>query len=102
MSYSSACAESPKRCEMDGLSLAAPGRLRSALALACLVALIALGALASGGAAPGLADDPPDAVPGELVVGFTPSSTEKQQQKAVNKVGATIEDRIDSIGGALV
>jgi subtilisin family serine protease len=87
---------------MDGLSLAARGRLRSGLALACLAVVIALGALASGGAAPGRADDAPDAVPGQLVVGFTPSSTEKQQEKAVNKAGGTIEDRIDSIGGAVV
>lgn len=102
MFYLRAWAKAPKGIGMDGSSLTAPGRLRAALAVACLAVVSALGWLTSVGAATGIADDPPDAVPGQLVVGFTPTSTDRQQQKAVDKVGATIEDRIDSIDGALV
>jgi subtilisin family serine protease len=87
---------------MDGLSLHPRGRRRPVLAFAVLACVIALGFLVSLGAASGRADDNPDAVPGQLVVGFKPSATDKQQQKAVDKVGGTIEDTIDSIDGAVV
>jgi thermitase len=86
---------------MDGLPLAAKLQLRLVAALACLAGLTGLGLLL--GAAPGLADDAgSDVVPGELVVGFKPTATDKQQLKAVDKAGATLEDTIDSIDGALV
>ena len=86
---------------MDGLPLAAR---RSLLALACLACLSALALLSSIRAEPGLAggDTQDGAVPGELVVAFKPTSTEKQQQKAVDRADATVEDDIDSIGGVLV
>jgi thermitase len=88
---------------MDGLPLAARIRLRALFAFACFACFSALGALVSIGAAPGFADDAQsDAVPGQLVVGFDPDATEKQQRKAVNKAGATIEQDLDSIDGALV
>jgi subtilisin family serine protease len=102
MSYSSAWPKGPKRCEMDGSSLAARGRLRSALALAALAVATTLGALLSGGPTTGLADDPPDSVPGQLIVAFKPTATDKQEQKAVDRVDATVEQRIESIDGALV
>jgi hypothetical protein len=100
MSYSSAWPKGPKRCEMDGSSLAARGRLRSALALAALAVATTLGALMSGGPTTGLADDPPDSVPGQLIVAFKPTATDKQEQKAVDRVDATVEQRIESIDGA--
>jgi subtilisin family serine protease len=88
---------------MDGLPLAARRQLRPLVALCALASLCALALLSSIGATPSLAGDSQSGtVPGELVVGFKPASTEKQQQKAINKAGATIEDDIDSIGGALV
>jgi len=60
-----------------------------------------LAALSSVGAAAGLAVDAHE-VPGELVVGFKPTATEKQQRKAVDRAGATIEDTIESIDSAVV
>jgi thermitase len=88
---------------MDGLPLSVRTRLRPLLAFACLACFCALAALSSVGAAPGLADvAQSDAVPGELIVGFKPTATDNQQQKAIDKAGATIEDPIDSIDGALV
>ena len=87
---------------MDGMPLHPRGRLRPALALAILVLVTALAALTSFGATPGRADGNPDVVPGQLVVGFDPNASPKQQQKAVDKAGGTIADRIDSIGGAVV
>src|SRR4051812_14845893 len=88
---------------MDGLPLVARSRWRAAFALACLACFTALGALVSLGAAPGLAnDDASDVVPGQLVVGFKPDATDKQQRKAVQKAGGRIEEDLDSIDGALV
>src|SRR4051794_19378312 len=102
MSYLRGWADPPKRKGMDGSPPTAPGRVRAALAVACLAAVSALGGLTSVGAATGHADDPPDAVPGQLVVGFKPTATDRQEQKAIDKVGATVEDRIESIDGALL
>jgi subtilisin family serine protease len=89
---------------MDGPPLAARTPLRTVLALACLASLCALAFLSSFGAAAGRADDEAesDAIPGQLVVGFNGDATDKQQLKAVDKAGGTIEDTIDSIDGALV
>ena len=88
---------------MDGLPLSVRTRLRPLLAFACLACFCALAVLSSVGAAPGLADGAQsEAVPGELIVGFKPTATDNQQQKAIDKAGATIEDPIDSIDGALV
>jgi subtilisin family serine protease len=85
---------------MDGLPLAARTRARVLLAFACLACISALGALT---AAPGRADDSgSNVVPGQLVVGFKPTATDRQQLKAVTKAGGTIEDTLDSIDGALV
>jgi subtilisin family serine protease len=78
------------------------GRRRPLVAVAVLAGVTMLAALTSLGAAAGRADDSPDAVPGQLVVGFTPDATDKQQEKAVKKVGATVEDSIDSIDGAVL
>jgi subtilisin family serine protease len=69
----------------------------------CLACLCALAAASSVGVTPGHADETtPEAVPGQLVVGFKPTATDQQQEKAVKKAGGTIEDVIDSIDGALV
>src|SRR3954462_13449843 len=92
---------------MDGRPLPSRRRARTPFrtlgALACLASVTPLGALSSVGAATGLADDSQsDTVPGQLVVGFKPTSTERRQQKAVDRAGATLEDTIDSIDGAVV
>ena len=79
-------------------------------ASACLFAarrvlrsLIALLALASVGVDRSAAvDDQAEAVPGELVVGFTPSATAWQEQRAVEKARGEVEDRIESMDAALV
>jgi subtilisin family serine protease len=86
---------------MDGLPLAAR---RPLLALVCLACLSALALVSSILAEPGIAGGEAvnGAVPGELVVAFKSTSTEKQQLKAVDRADATIEDDIDSIGGVLV
>jgi len=88
---------------MDGLSLPGRARARTLAALAGLACLATIGLLTSLAAAPGRADDTQsDIVPGQLVVGFNPNTNPRQQQRAVDKVGATVETRIDSIGGAVV
>jgi subtilisin family serine protease len=87
---------------MDGIPPHPRGRRISLVLAAIVVCVTVLGALVSLGAKPGRADDVPDAVPGELVVGFTPTATDRQQQKAVDRAGGTIEESIDSIDGALV
>jgi subtilisin family serine protease len=87
---------------MDGTPLHPRGRRRPLAAVALLACVTIVGALTSVGAAAGRADDNPDVVPGQLVVGFNPDASTKQQLKAVDKAGATIEERIDSIGGAVV
>jgi subtilisin family serine protease len=85
------------------MPLVARTRLRAVLAFACLCCFTALAALVSLGAAPGFADGgQSDVVPGQLVVGFKPNASEKQQRKAVNKAGVTIEQELASIDGALV
>jgi subtilisin family serine protease len=87
---------------MDGLSLHPRGGRRPLAAVAVLACVCSLGILTSLGAATGRADDDAAAVPGQLVVGFKPNFSGRQQQKAIDKVGATIANRIDSIGGAVV
>jgi subtilisin family serine protease len=88
---------------MDGLPLAARTRVRALLAFASLVCLCVLAALSSVGVSTGRADQAdPEAVPGQLVVGFKPTATDRQQRKAVDKVGGTIESTLDSIDGAVV
>jgi subtilisin family serine protease len=87
---------------MDGMPLHHRGRRRPAIAFSIFACVTAIGALTSFGAALGRADDDPNAVPGQLVVGFKANASDKQQQKAIGKAGATIEDRIDSIDGAVV
>ncbi len=102
---------------MEWLSRRLLGRLRLGLAPVCLACLMILGTLALFGVPPSAADDEddpgsgsnppsgsgnPNAVPGQLVVAFTPGSTEEQQQRAVQRAGGTIVKRIASIGGALV
>ncbi len=88
---------------MDGLPLAARTPRGVLSALACLACLCTLALLSSVKATPGFADDAQShEVPGELVVGFKASASDKQQRKAVDKAGGTIADMIDSIDGALV
>jgi subtilisin family serine protease len=88
---------------MDGWPLAALSRARALIALVCLACLCALAAASSVGVTPSRADEAtPEAVPGQLVVGFKPTATDQQQEKAVKKAGGTIADKIDSIDGALV
>ena len=43
-----------------------------------------------------------DAVPGELIVGFIPSATAWQEQRAVEKARGEMEERIESVDAALV
>jgi subtilisin family serine protease len=87
---------------MDGLPLHPRGRRLPLIACAIFVCVTVLGALVSLSAASSRADDDPDAVPGQVVVGFKPTASDRQEEKAVDKVGGTIEDRIESIDGALV
>jgi subtilisin family serine protease len=88
---------------MDGLPLSVRVRVGPLLALTCLACLCGVALLSSLRPAPGLADTTdPDAVPGQLIVGFRPTATDAQQEKAVDRAAATIEDPIDSIDAALV
>jgi subtilisin family serine protease len=74
-----------------------------ALVVAAAVALLVL----VGGASASAADDPsqvadPEVVPGQLVVGFDEDTSPSAQRKAVVQAGGRIEDRVDSIDGAVV
>ena len=65
--------------------------------------LIALLTLASVGVDRSAAlDGETEAVPGELIVGFTSSATAWQEQRAVEKARGEVEDRIESVDAALV
>jgi subtilisin family serine protease len=87
---------------MDTASVHRERARRSLLALAVLVVLCAA-ALLSPRIESGRADDPPaEVVPGELVVTFTPTSTEAAQDRAVSKTGGEIEQRIESLDAAVI
>src|SRR2546421_2898637 len=87
---------------MDGLPLAARSRARALIAFVVLVCVCALAALSSVRVSAGHADAAdPEAVPRQLVVGFDPTATDKQQQKAVDKARGTITDSLYSIDGAV-
>ena len=77
----------------------ASGILRRAPhALGPLILLVLLMTVATIGTDIGHADDVQGAsVPGELIVGFTPNATEWQENRAVDKAGGEISDRIDSV-----
>jgi subtilisin family serine protease len=79
-----------------------PKRHAAALATFLVVAI----ALAAGGgqafAWEGAVGPEQTTVPGELVVGFDSDATRRQERSAVDAAGATIEERVDSIDGALV
>jgi subtilisin family serine protease len=47
-------------------------------------------------------DDQAEAIPGELIVGFTPSATDWQEQRAIAKARGELEERIDSVDAAVV
>ena len=47
-------------------------------------------------------DDDAEVVPGELIVGFTPSATDWQEQRAVDKARGELSERIESVDAALV
>jgi subtilisin family serine protease len=87
---------------MDGLPLSDRIQLRTLAAFASLLCICVLAALSSVGARAGLADDPADVVPGQLIVGFKPTSSDAQQVKAVDRVDATLEEPIESIDAAVV
>ena len=71
-------------------------------ALAPVSLLLALMALAGLGADRGIAQDPSDTVPGELIVGFKPSATLWQEKRAVDKARGEIAQRIESVDAAVV
>jgi thermitase len=79
-------------------------RLRRAYCLFVSAALLlALLALAVVGVEHSVAlDDQAEAVPGELIVGFAPSATEWQEQRAVDKARGELEGRIESVDAAVV
>ena len=87
----------------SGILRRAPHALGPLAALALLLAFVLLVAVAAIGTESGHADDVQGAsVPGELIVGFRPNATEWQEQRAVDKAGAEISDRIESVDAALV
>jgi subtilisin family serine protease len=47
-------------------------------------------------------DDQAQAIPGELIVGFTSSATEWQEKRAIEKARGELEGRIESVDAALV
>src|SRR5438876_890022 len=88
---------------MDGSPLSGRSHVRALISFAVLACLCALAAFSSVRVSAGRADEAdPEAVPGQLVVGFDPEASDKQQQKAVDKAGGTITDSLDSINGAVV
>jgi subtilisin family serine protease len=79
-------------------------RLRRAFSLfASAALLLALLSLAVVGVDRSVAlDDQAEAVPGELIVGFAPSATAWQEQRAIDKTRGELEQRIESVDAALV
>ena len=62
---------------------------------AAVLALLALAAVGVG-AKRRAGRSSAEVVPGELIVGFTPSATEWQEQRAVDKARGELEERIES------
>ena len=58
--------------------------------------------LSAVGVERGVADDPSDTVPGELIVGFKPSATEWQEKRAVQKAKGEVDSRIESVDAVVV
>ena len=72
-------------------------------ALVAVSLLFAFAALAVFGAERSVAvDADAGVVPGELIVGFTPSATEWQETRAVQKARGELDGRIESIDAAIV
>ena len=67
---------------------------------ALLLALLMLAAVGAERSA--ATDDQAEAVPGELIVGFTPTATAWQEQRAVDKARGELTERIESVDAALV
>jgi subtilisin family serine protease len=87
---------------MQRPSTSSPRRLRALapLSLAALVAVALAGAQSSQASPVG--PDTTEVVPGELVVGFDPSASRSEERGAVSDAGATIEQRVAAIDGAVV
>lgn len=67
--------------------------------------VVAIAVTAGAGQAAARADNAntePVSVPGELVVGFDSDVTRREERSVVDAAGGTIEQRVDSIDGALV
>jgi subtilisin family serine protease len=69
-----------------------------------MLALLTVTALLSPRVESGRAADDPqaDVVEGELVVSFTPDASERNEERAVDRAGGDIEQRIDSLDAAVV
>jgi subtilisin family serine protease len=88
---------------MDGSPLAARSRACALIAFAVFACVCTLALFSSLHVSAGRADETnPEAVPGQLVVGFDPDASDRQQQKVVDKAGGTITNSLDSINGAVV
>src|SRR5690242_8546520 len=88
---------------MDGSPLAARSRACALIAFAVFACVSTLALFSSLHVSAGRADETnPEAVPGQLVVGFDPDASDRQQQKVVDKAGGTITNSLDSINGAVV
>jgi len=74
----------------------------SALALALLGVLALGGARASQAASDVIAQEVAEAVPGELLVGFEQGASRSEERSAVREAGASIDERVDAIDGAVV
>jgi subtilisin family serine protease len=77
-------------------------RALAPLVLFALVVVALAGAQASQAAPDPVALDTAEAVAGELIVGFDPEASRSQERGAVTGAGATIEERVDLIDGAVV
>jgi subtilisin family serine protease len=78
-------------------------RARRALFALAVLAVVAALALLSPRVESGRADEQQaDVVPGELVVTFTPQATDRNEERAIAKTGAEVEQRLESSDGVLI
>jgi thermitase len=77
-------------------------RARRALISLAVLLLLTVAALISPRVEPGRAEVQGEVVPGELVVTFTDTATEKNEDRAIARTGGEVEQYIDSIDSVVI
>ena len=77
-------------------------RARRALISLAVLLLLTVAALISPRVESPRAEEQDEVVPGELVVTFTPTATEFNEDRAIARTGGEVEQRIESIDGVVI